>query len=181
VDGLSFDIEHPLFYSIQDVDLEKVYSFLSKQQLYSGSILVNGQEYLSIPVINSPISIVPSNLSLHPHMSILDNMQLGMLYRADSINVNRVMEDVTNLNLAAYAYRIPKKISFFQKCLVATVRSFLRCPSLVVIDDMFSFIENQTGETINSIIQMIDYYSIPVLYLNRSHNPVVSETSLIIS
>ena len=171
VDNICFNIDAPLFYSIDVECVDNMYEYCIKRTEYDGVIAINDVEYSDIPMINSPISIVPKSLCLYPYMDVYKGVRLGLDIHQEP------KDEIEHENcILEYLHRIPKKLGFVQLRGVAMFRAFTRYPSIVIMDDIFDIVEDD--DCITSLIQLIDKYSIPVLYLNRSHNKLVDKTSL---
>lgn len=106
----------------------------------SGEILIDGKEVSSVPPAKRGIAMVFQSYALYPHLTVKDNMGLGLKQIGTDKNeiVERVTQASTMLSLEKYLNRRPAELSGGQRQRVAIGRAIVREPSLFLFDEPLS-------------------------------------------
>ena len=106
----------------------------------SGSIRIDGAEVASVPPAKRGIAMVFQSYALYPHLSVKDNMGLGLKQAGapkEEIE-KRVSKASAMLSLEKYLARRPAELSGGQRQRVAIGRAIVREPKLFLFDEPLS-------------------------------------------
>lgn len=109
----------------------------------AGRIWIDGQDVTDWPVQDRPLSILFQEGNLFPHLSVFDNVALGVkpslkLPDADRANVDRALDQV---GLSGMNDRKPGDLSGGQRSRVALARMLLRKKPLALLDEPFAALD----------------------------------------
>ena len=106
----------------------------------SGDVLIDGQSVIGVPPAKRGIAMVFQTYALYPHLTVRNNMSLGLKQAstaADEI-ARRVDVASTMLSLEPYLERRPAELSGGQRQRVAIGRAVVRDPKLFLFDEPLS-------------------------------------------
>ena len=115
-------------------------SIAGLEDVTSGAVLINGQDVTVTPPAKRGISMVFQSYALYPHLTVKDNMGLG-LKQAGTAKAeidSRVEKASGMLSLAPYLARRPAELSGGQRQRVAIGRAIVREPELFLFDEPLS-------------------------------------------
>ncbi|MCZ3377371.1 ABC transporter ATP-binding protein [Rhizobium sp. AG207R] len=115
-------------------------SIAGLEDVTSGAVLINGQDVTVTPPAKRGISMVFQSYALYPHLTVKDNMGLG-LKQAGTAKAeidSRVEKASSMLSLAPYLARRPSELSGGQRQRVAIGRAIVREPELFLFDEPLS-------------------------------------------
>jgi len=115
-------------------------SIAGLEDVTSGAVLINGQDVTVTPPAKRGISMVFQSYALYPHLTVKDNMGLG-LKQAGTAKAeidSRVEKASGMLSLAPYLARRPSELSGGQRQRVAIGRAIVREPELFLFDEPLS-------------------------------------------
>ncbi|WP_298921821.1 ABC transporter ATP-binding protein [uncultured Roseobacter sp.] len=106
----------------------------------SGTVNIGGDVVNAVPPAKRGIAMVFQSYALYPHLSVRDNMALGLRQEKQpkSVIEERVEKAVEMLDLAAYVDRRPSDLSGGQRQRVAIGRAIVRDPKLFLFDEPLS-------------------------------------------
>ncbi|MFT6677160.1 MAG: multiple sugar transport system ATP-binding protein [Sulfitobacter sp.] len=106
----------------------------------SGTVAIGGDTVNTIPPAKRGIAMVFQTYALYPHLTVRDNMTLGLKQEKQpkSVIQHRVDKAVEMLGLGAYANRRPAELSGGQRQRVAIGRAIVREPKLFLFDEPLS-------------------------------------------
>lgn len=106
----------------------------------SGTVEIGGEVVNSTPPAKRGIAMVFQSYALYPHLSVRDNMALGLKQEKQPKSVIRERVDaaVQMLDLGSYADRHPSDLSGGQRQRVAIGRAIVRQPKLFLFDEPLS-------------------------------------------
>ncbi|WP_299685868.1 ABC transporter ATP-binding protein [uncultured Tateyamaria sp.] len=106
----------------------------------SGTVNIGGDVVNAVPPAKRGIAMVFQSYALYPHLSVRDNMALGLRQERQSKSVidARVDKAVQMLDLGAYIDRRPSDLSGGQRQRVAIGRAIVREPKLFLFDEPLS-------------------------------------------
>lgn len=106
----------------------------------SGTVDIGGEVVNNTPPAKRGIAMVFQSYALYPHLSVRDNMALGLKQEKQPKSVinERVGKAVQMLDLGAYVDRRPSDLSGGQRQRVAIGRAIVREPKLFLFDEPLS-------------------------------------------
>jgi len=106
----------------------------------SGTVNIGGIVVNSVPPAKRGIAMVFQSYALYPHLSVRDNMALGLKQEKQpkSVIEERVNKAIEMLDLTAYVDRRPSDLSGGQRQRVAIGRAIVREPKLFLFDEPLS-------------------------------------------
>ena len=106
----------------------------------AGTVEIGGTVVNAVPPAKRGIAMVFQSYALYPHLSVRDNMALGLKQEKQPKSVidARVEKAVEMLDLGAYADRRPSDLSGGQRQRVAIGRAIVREPKLFLFDEPLS-------------------------------------------
>ena len=103
----------------------------------AGRILLRGQDLAGLPPQARDVGMVFQSYALFPHLSVFDNVAYGLrregVARADI--ARRAAEALAMVGLEGMERRMPHQLSGGQRQRVALVRSLVKRPSLLLLDE----------------------------------------------
>ena len=105
-----------------------------------GEVLIDGEKVNNVPPAKRGIAMVFQTYALYPHLSVKDNMALGLRQAKqpnDEIEA-RVAKAANMLSLQEYLKRRPAQLSGGQRQRVAIGRAIVREPKLFLFDEPLS-------------------------------------------
>ncbi len=106
----------------------------------SGTVTIGGDVVNNTPPAKRGIAMVFQSYALYPHLSVRDNMALGLKQEKQhkSVIEERVSKAVQMLDLGTYVDRRPSDLSGGQRQRVAIGRAIVRDPKLFLFDEPLS-------------------------------------------
>ena len=103
----------------------------------AGRILLDGADLVPLPPHARPVSMMFQSYALFPHLSVFDNVAYGL--RREGVAApeiaRRVAEALEMVGLAGLESRRPHQLSGGQRQRVALVRSLVKRPPLLLLDE----------------------------------------------
>jgi len=115
-------------------------SIAGLEDISSGSIIIDGRDVSSTPPAKRGIAMVFQSYALYPHLTVKDNMALGLKQAGEDKTVieTRVANASNLLSLDPYLARRPAELSGGQRQRVAIGRAIVREPTLFLFDEPLS-------------------------------------------
>ena len=115
-------------------------SIAGLEDISSGSIIIDGKEVSSVPPAKRGIAMVFQSYALYPHLSVRDNMGLGLKQAGEERSEidRRIKVSSAMLSLDPYLERRPAELSGGQRQRVAIGRAIVREPTLFLFDEPLS-------------------------------------------
>ncbi|KIE64067.1 Thiamin ABC transporter, ATPase component / Thiamine transport ATP-binding protein thiQ [Candidatus Riesia pediculischaeffi PTSU] len=122
-----------------------------------GNIFIDGSNHTCTPPSFRPISIIFQGNNLFSHLTVFQNISLGVSYKLRLSEEKRKMIDeiieLTELN--GCRNKFPTQISGGQKQLVALARCLIRKQPIMLLDEPFSSIDAISKEKILNILNQV--------------------------
>lgn len=142
----------------------------------SGKICIDGKdiEDVNIEDLRRNIGYVIQNVGLMPHMNIKDNINyvLDLLHKDKSIKDKRAKELIELINLDEnYLYKKPSSLSGGQKQRVGVARALAASPSIVLMDEPFSAIDEITRNKLqDEILELQKKLNLTIVFITHDIN-----------
>lgn len=109
----------------------------------AGRIHMGGADVTKAPVADRPISILFQDGNLFPHLTVFDNIALGIApnLKLTTEDRERVAEALRKVDLEGMAKRMPSELSGGQQSRVALARMLLRDKAIALLDEPFSALD----------------------------------------
>ena len=122
---------------------------------YSGTILVDGNNIEDINVQDRELAYVSQSYVLYPHMTIFDNIAFPLRnLKAPSSEIKeRVYAIAEELDLTMTLSRKPRHLSGGQQQRVALARALVKNPSICLLDEPLSNLDQSTAFKSREIIK----------------------------
>lgn len=105
-----------------------------------GHIMLDGDDFTTVPVHRRGIGMVFQSYALYPHMTVFENVAYGLrVRRLPQPEIRRrVSEALALVGLEAFAHRRPAELSGGQQQRVALARALVYQPRLLLLDEPLS-------------------------------------------
>jgi ABC-type Fe3+/spermidine/putrescine transport system ATPase subunit len=145
---------------------------LGALMLDEGHIWINGKDIDELPLDERNIGYVPQDFGLFPHLNVYENIAFGLRVRrySETRIRERVNELLHTVNLEGLENRKPKELSAGQKQRVALARALATDPSVLLLDEPLSNIDEATKTEVRVNLKEIQKKS-KVTTLCVTHNP----------
>ena len=141
VDGVSFDVRGGEFFTMLGPSgcgkTTTLRVIAGLEQATSGSITVDGRDFMKVPPQRRNIGMVFQSYALFPHLTIFENVAYGLRLRglsADEIR-RRVAATLSLLQLEPYATRHPAALSGGQQQRASIARALVYEPTMLLLDE----------------------------------------------
>jgi thiamine transport system ATP-binding protein len=122
----------------------------------SGQIKLDGADLVSISPERRPISLLLQSESLFEHLSAGRNIALGLPSRtAKEIIRQKVDQALGEVGLSGVEHQIAATLSGGQKQRVALARTLLRNRPVLLLDEPFSALDDETRRTIRDLVGVL--------------------------
>jgi len=124
----------------------------------TGTVQIGDDVVNHVPPAKRGIAMVFQSYALYPHLSVRDNMALGLKQEKQpkSVIEERVSKAVSMLDLSAYVDRRPSDLSGGQRQRVAIGRAIVRDPKLFLFDEPLSNLD--AALRMNTRIEIADLH-----------------------
>lgn len=131
--------------------LDLIAGFLTPQ---SGRLSLTGHELLPLPPERRPISILFQSETLFEHLSAYQNLELG-LPRGATDRQQRIEAALAEVGLPGVLKQRADTLSGGEKQRVALARTLLRDRAVLLLDEPFSALDDDTRETIRALVKSL--------------------------
>ena len=122
----------------------------------SGSLELDGRDLLPLPPEERPVSLLLQSESLFDHLRTDKNVQLGLPARTPRAEARgKIIQALAEVGLDGIESQIAATLSGGQKQRVALARTLLRNRPVLLLDEPFSALDDQTRGTIRDLVQTL--------------------------
>ena len=130
----------------------------------SGTVQLNGSPITSYrdrylaQIRNEQIGFIFQSFHLIPDLSVVDNVEIPLLYRRLSGSLRRKMalEALARVGLAARVHHFPTQLSGGQQQRVAVARAIVGKPRILLADEPTGNLDSQMGDEIMDILKTLN-------------------------
>tara|TARA_B110000503_G_scaffold135928_1_gene217379 strand:+ start:5924 stop:6925 length:1002 start_codon:yes stop_codon:yes gene_type:complete len=143
----------------------------------NGAVEIGGEAVDNVPPAQRGIAMVFQSYALYPHLSVCENMALGLKQEKHSKTVieHRVDKAVKMLDLEAYVDRRPADLSGGQRQRVAIGRAIVREPKLFLFDEPLSNLD--AALRINTRVEIAELHrtlSASIIYVTHDQTEAMT-------
>lgn len=120
----------------------------------SGSLTLDGRNLLPLPPEQRPISILFQSETLFEHLSAYQNLELG-LPRGATDRQQKIAASLDEVGLPGVLKQRADTLSGGEKQRVALARTLLRNRPVLLLDEPFSALDDDTRRTIRSLVKSL--------------------------
>ena len=141
VDRVSFDVNGGEFFTMVGASgcgkTTTLRMIAGLEQPTSGTITVDGRDFMTVPPQHRNIGMVFQSYALFPHLTIFENVAYGLRLRgiASAEIGRRVAATLALLHLGPYAQRHPAGLSGGQQQRVSIARALVYEPTMLLLDE----------------------------------------------
>lgn len=140
---------------------------------FDGNLTVGDESWQQgtqvLPLHKRSLGYVFQEASLFPHLSVRDNLLFGFKRIPKKSRQLSLQQVVEWLGLEPLLQRHPQRLSGGERQRVAIGRALLTSPSLLLMDEPLSALDEQSKREIMPYLERLhDYLPIPVLYVSHS-------------
>lgn len=138
----------------------------------AGSILIDGREITHLDTSKRGIGLVFQDLALFPHMTVYENIAFGLrsVKMEEKAKRGRVMELAERLGISELIERYPGQISGGQGQRVALARTVAPFPSLLLLDEPLSSLDEQLRAGVRSFMKsFVKQMGLTAIYVTHDH------------
>ena len=147
-------------------------------KMSSGQYILNGQDISQLPdnelatIRNKELGFVFQSFNLLPRMTILENVELPMVYAGVPHKERRAkaLEALRRVDLSDRIHHRPNEISGGQKQRVAIARAIVNRPSVILADEPTGNLDTKVTEEIMRIIQELNDEGTTILMVTHEHD-----------
>lgn len=142
----------------------------------SGDLIINGKSTKNFKASdwdayrNNSVGFIFQSYNLIPHISILDNVEMGMTLSGVSARQRKVQakELLKKVGLADHIHKKPSQLSGGQMQRVAIARALANDPDIILADEPTGALDSKTSEQIMDLIKKIAKEKLVIMV---THNP----------
>jgi ABC-type Fe3+/spermidine/putrescine transport system ATPase subunit len=137
-----------------------------------GHIRIDGKDINHLPLDDRNIGYVPQDFGLFPHLSVFENVAFGLRVREyTELKIHERVNDLLGtVGLEGLEGRKPKELSGGQKQRVALARALAINPSVLLLDEPLSNIDEATKMEVRANLKEVQR-KLKVTTLCVTHNP----------
>jgi putative ABC transport system ATP-binding protein len=156
-------------------------------KMNSGEYILNGQDISVLNdnelayIRNKEIGFVFQSFNLIPRISLLDNVQLPMMYAGIHAKVRKekALYALEKVGLSDRVNHLPNEISGGQKQRAAIARAIVNSPAVLMADEPTGNLDSKSSEDIMKIFQDLNNEGATILMVTHE-NDIASHTNRIV-
>jgi len=143
----------------------------------SGKIVCDGKTWLdtenkhSISLQQRRVGMVFQHYALFPHLTAQQNIEIALGHLQKPGRVARTRDLLSMVHLKDLETRLPHKLSGGQQQRVAVARALARDPDVLLLDEPFSAVDQQTRrKLVRELAQLRKQVKIPIIHVTHDLN-----------
>ncbi len=138
----------------------------------TGAVHCNGEtwqnEKIFLPAHRRHVGLVFQHYSLFPHLTVLDNIRIALPRQSGKKQKQQALTLLGQVHLAGLENRYPKQLSGGQKQRVAVARALARQPSVLLLDEPFSAVDQVTRRKLyRELLSLRQSLAIPIILVTH--------------
>jgi molybdate transport system ATP-binding protein len=135
------------------------------------SVFFDGKEKIDVPVRERNIGYLFQSSSLFPKMTVLENVESGVKEKQKRDELSRSM--LSLLHIEEFSDRYPHELSGGQQQRVALARMLASTPSLLLLDEPFSALDQASKDEIDEgLLKVLRSFAGPVVFVSHNREEV---------
>ncbi|MDR0922419.1 MAG: ATP-binding cassette domain-containing protein [Lactobacillales bacterium] len=147
----------------------------------SGDLLINGKSTKNFKdkdwdaYRNNSVGFIFQSYNLISHLSILENVEMGMTLSgvSSSVKKEKAMDALKRVGLEEHVHKRPNQLSGGQMQRVAIARALANDPDIILADEPTGALDTKTSEQIMDLIKEIAKDKLVIMV---THNPELAES-----
>lgn len=137
---------------------------------HEGSIYFDNNDITKLDANERNLSYISQEFALYPHLTVFDNIAYPLkISKVPSEEIRlRVNEMLKMLDLVPYQTRKPRHLSIGQRQRVALGRALVKRPSLILLDEPFSNLDEPLKKELIDLIKEIKN-KLPITFIYVTH------------
>lgn len=137
---------------------------------HEGSIYFDNNDITKLDANERNLSYISQEFALYPHLTVFDNIAYPLkISKVPSEEIRlRVNEMLKMLDLVPYQTRKPRHLSIGQRQRVALGRALVKRPSLILLDEPFSNLDEPLRKELIDLIKEIKN-KLPITFIYVTH------------
>ena len=137
---------------------------------HEGSIYFDNNDITKLDANERNLSYISQEFALYPHLTVFDNIAYPLkISKVPSEEIRlRVNEMLQMLDLVPYQTRKPRHLSIGQRQRVALGRALVKRPSLILLDEPFSNLDEPLKKELIDLIKEIKN-KLPITFIYVTH------------
>lgn len=146
-------------------------------QIDKGEIILNGENIEKLEPEKRKVATVFQSYGLFTHKNVYENIEYGLKFLKISKNErkNKVFEILKIVNLEGYENRKIHELSGGQQQRVALARSIVINPSLILLDEPFSNLDENLKDTMRKELKkLVNYFNMTAILVTHDQEDAFS-------
>ncbi len=143
----------------------------------SGQIICNGNTWfdqkkqINIPVQQRSVGFLFQHYALFPHLTAEQNISIALGHIEKTSRTERAGQLLAMVHMSGLEHRFPNQLSGGQQQRVALARALARDPDVLLLDEPFSAVDQQTRrKLIRELAQLRSQLKMPVIHVTHDLN-----------
>ena len=143
----------------------------------SGNIRCHGEQWLdttagvNLPVQQRRIGMVFQHYALFPHKTALQNIMIALQPQAPGNRHDSAEKLLRTMNMEGLGDRYPQQLSGGQQQRVALARALARDPVVLLLDEPFSAVDQQTRrKLVRELVGLRQDFKLPIIHVTHDLN-----------
>ena len=143
----------------------------------SGTIRCHDEPWLdsargiNLPVQRRRVGMVFQQYALFPHRTALQNIMLALPAQAHARPRDAAEKLLHTMNMQGLGARYPQQLSGGQQQRVALARALARDPSVLLLDEPFSAVDQQTRrKLVRELVSLKQHFKLPIIHVTHDLN-----------
>ena len=136
--------------------------------ILNGRVLFDSEKKINLPPQERKVGYLFQNYALFPHMTIRENIEIGLLNLHKKKKDKIVKEYLRKMKLEGFENRYPHQLSGGQQQRIAFARALAYKPEILLLDEPFSALDNHLKSSMeNELIEILKDYQGSIVYVTH--------------